>query len=421
MRSNELKSQISMTKTQLIIICLVLLMLMALRFIHFYSNKPHYRAGQEVILTKTLLTEPQVAGKIQKFYINGIQIILPHFPEYHYGDQLTISGRLEERVIISQSRKNSILMLYFPKAEKNPPSGGLALTQVIRQKIVTVFEKSLPPTQSSLLLGIVFGFRETLDRELVQNLRMSGTLHVVAASGMNVTMVAGFISMLFGSFLRRQIALSFSIGAIIFYALLAGFEPSITRATIMGGISFLALILGRQNWALFSLFMTGTLMLLLNPGNILDIGFQLSFLATLGLVTIKPLLDSQPLLKRINKFQIGNDLTTTLAAQAATLPIILANFGSWSPLSIIANTLILWTIAPLMALGGISAILSLLVPLLAKIILISTLPLLWVFEQVVGIFARLGGQLPIENFPLILAVGYYLVLTSLVLILKKNA
>ncbi|MBI1919157.1 ComEC/Rec2 family competence protein [Candidatus Microgenomates bacterium] len=395
---------------RLILLGFVLSVLLGLRFLFFYKTQPNYRVGQEVILTKTLLTEPQVAGKIQKFYINGIQIILPHFPEYHYGDQLTISGRLEERVIISQSRKNSILMLYFPKAEKNPPSGGLALTQVIRQKIVTVFEKSLPPTQSSLLLGIVFGFRETLDRELVQNLRMSGTLHVVAASGMNVTMVAGFISMLFGSFLRRQIALSFSIGAIIFYALLAGFEP---------GISFLALILGRQNWALFSLFMTGTLMLLLNPGNILDIGFQLSFLATLGLIIIKPVIDIQILFKNIKRYQIGEDFATTLAAQLATMPILLANFGSFSLFSIFANALVLWTIPPMMVIGGLAAFLALIAPFIAKLVLMTALPLLLFFEKVIALFAVLGGQLKLENLPLTVSLGYYLILASLVLFLKR--
>lgn len=407
-----------------IIVFAILLLVLAIRFIQFYKDKPIYRPDQEIILTTTLLTEPQATGRIQRFYVDNILIIAPRFPEYHYGENLAISGTLESKVLNDKkpaSRQGGqILMLSFPKIESRPPVGGLALTRDIRQKIIGIFKETLPSSEGGLLLGIVFGIKESLPKDLFDNLRITGTLHVVAASGMNVTLVAGFISVFFGTFLSRQIAFSLSIVGILFYALLAGLEPSITRATIMGFLSFLALILGRQNWAILSLFFVGWLMLAINPRTLLDIGFQLSFLATLGLIAIKPILNSQLLLKDIRRYQLGNDLTTTLSAQIATLPILLANFGSYSLLSILTNTLVLWTIPLLMIIGGLAAMVALAVPFLAKILLVAALPFLFFFERVISFFAMFGGQIAMENFPVTITLGYYLILLSIILVLLKK-
>lgn len=390
---------------------LVFVIVLGARFYYFYQHKPNYRAGEEVRFTTTLLSEPQTTGSIQRFYINNILVIAARFPEYYYGDKLTVTGRLEERVINNNLHKHSILMLYFPKIAKSPPTGILALTQTVRQKIVAVFTKSLPPTQSSLILGIVFGFREGLPAGLNQALRDSGTLHVVAASGMNVTMVASFLSAMFGLLFRRQIALILAIVGIFYYALIAGLEPSITRAALMGSLSFSALALGRQNWALLTLMIVGYLMLFISPSNIENIGFQLSFMATLGLILIKPL---------FGKAGIFDDLTTTLAAQVATLPILLANFGTYSLLSVVANALVLWTIPPIMVIGGIASLFSLILPFVSHAILIISLPFLLFFERTVNLFASFGSGLKIEELPLLIIIGYYLLITSLVMFFSSK-
>src|SRR6266852_3979746 len=96
-------------------------------------------------------------------------------------------------------------------------------------------------------------------------LRTSGVFHVIAASGMNVTLVGGFLTSLFTLFLRRQIALLLSILGILFYALLAGFEPSIIRASIMGILVLSSQIFGRQAWPTYALLLTGYIMLLFDP------------------------------------------------------------------------------------------------------------------------------------------------------------
>lgn len=403
---------------RLLAVCFLLLTVLAFRFFFFFKTQPSYKTGQEVALTTTLLSQPQITGKIQKFYVNDILIITSLYPEYQYGQTLTIAGTLESKVL---NNKKPVLMVYLPKIQSQQARGGLALIEAIRQKITIVFKNSLPNNESSLILGIVFGFKANFSKELMDALRTSGTLHVVAASGMNVTMVGSFLSSLFGLFLRRQIAVILTIVGIFIYAVLSGLDPSIVRASIMGAIAYSALLLGRQNLAIISLMITGFLMLLISPRNLFNIGFQLSFLSTVGLIIIKPRLDRQDLFKNINKFQMGNDLTTTISAQLATLPILLLNFGNYSPLSVVANTFVLWTIAPVMILGGIASILSLFFESLAKLLLLLALPLLIFFEKVVGFFASLGG-LRIENFPIAFTVGYYFLLISIILFLRsKNA
>lgn len=394
---------------------LILLLIISIRLYTFYTTKSSYKAGQEVILTTTLLIEPQT-GKTQRFYIDDILVIAPGFPEYHYGDKLVISGNLENRVI---NNKRTIQTIYLPKIEKRPTEAGLALTKSVRHKIISVFRNSLPNTEASLLLGIVLGIKDNLDNKLLADLKTSGTLHVIAASGMNVTIVGSFLSSILGLLVRRQLALVLSILGIFFYALLAGFEPSILRASIMGAIGYCALILGRQNLAILSLILTGYFMIIISPKILADIGFQLSFMATLGLILLKPLLDKISISKDINKYQITNDLTTTFSAQLFTLPITLANFGTFSPFSILANTLILWTIPPLMIIGGVGGILGLIIPPLAKIVLLLALPLLLIFEKIIAVSGSLK-QLSINNFPIILSIGYYLLLASILIFLKKR-
>ncbi len=166
----------------------------------------------------------------------------------------------------------------FPKIEAKISQQNfiLVITSSIRQRIISFLNKNLSPNLSGLLLGIVFGIKEGIPKDFFNDLRQVGVLHVIAASGMNVTMTAGFISSIFLLFLRRQIALIVTIFGILFYAVLAGGEASIVRASIMGIVVFAAQILGRQAWPAFILFLTGYIMLFWDPSLISDIGFQIS-------------------------------------------------------------------------------------------------------------------------------------------------
>ncbi len=318
--------------------------------------------------------------------------------------------------------------MYFPKIEiaDNPANilqAGLKSVNTLRQKLITLFSQTLPAPSSSLLLGIIFGIKEQMPKDFEGNLKISGVFHVIAASGMNVTLVGGFFSALFAFFLKRQIAIALSILGIMFYAILAGLEPSIIRASIMGILVFSAQIMGRQTLAVNGLFLAGFAMLFLDPTLLLDIGFQLSFMATLGLLYIRPFLGGFGRLGRLGglgKVVLGGNVATTVAAQIATLPILLANFGTYSIYSILINGLILWSVPMLMAVGGIGAIAGLIFLPLGQLIIYFCYPLLLYFITIVNFFGKIGGVLIVNNFPWQFSIGYYCLLVSGLIIFRKK-
>lgn len=391
-----------------------LLILLGFRFYFFQQNQVKLADGQQVSFETTVLSAPQMVGSQQSFTANyknqKLKITTGRFPELNYGDFVRILGPI--------SNKNNRVLMYFPKITTINDSGNLLQSSLkdinsLRQKLILLFSKTLPSPSSSLLLGILFGIKEQMPKDFSDNLRASGVFHVIAASGMNVTLIGGFISTLFAFFLKRQIAIGLSILGIIFYAVLAGLEPSIIRASIMGILVFSAQIMGRQTLAVNGLALAGFGMLFIDPTLISDVGFQLSFAATLGILYIKPPFGKQK--------GIIAEVLTTIAAQIATLPILLANFGTYSLYSILVNGLVLWAVPILMMVGGVGAILGLIFGPLGQLLIYLCYPLLLYFETIVNFFGKIGGVVTVKTFPWQFSVGYYCLLVSALLISKRKS
>lgn len=419
-----------MDRTKIALVFSLLLLVLALRFFFFYQNQPQYIDGQQISFETILLSEPRVVSSQQRISANlekGKRVIITTslYPRFHYADVLRIEGDLNRKIL---DNGNTILTISYPEIEvvKNdnpstPLKVFLAIASFIRQKAISLFEKALPPTSSGLLLGIVFGVKESLSKDFSDSLRISGVFHVVAASGMNVTIVGGFLSSIFGWFLKRQVAVLLSVMGICLYAVLAGLDPPIVRASIMGTLVFTARILGRQTLASYGLFLAAFTMLMWLPSLINDVGFQLSFSATLGILYIQPILEQKIKVKKlINKSILGEGVVTTVAAQASTLPILLSNFGIYSIWSIAANGFVIWTIPVLMVIGGLGAIIGMVNPSLGQLILYLSFPLLLYFEKVIMFFGGMNGVLNTQNFPWQFANGYYLLLWAIVLFLRRR-
>jgi len=394
----------------------VFLLILGVRVFLYYQNQPHFSEGEDVDLKIKLNSGPKISSNRQVISANlGLKhllIITSFLPQYHYQDNLKISGRLRSKVL---KNDKEMFILYYPKIEKTNPNILLKLTTEIRQKFIDLFSRTLPKNYSSLLLGITFGIKEKMTDNFLNNLRITGVLHVIAASGMNVTLFGGFITAVFGFFLKRQLALFLSIFGILFYVFLAGFEPSIIRAAIMGILVFSSQILGRQRLSSYGLILAGYFMILLSPDTIFDIGFQLSFVATAGLLYIRPVFYSSKRIKRIlDTSLVGEDIATTISAQAATLPILFANFGIYSIWSIMVNTLVLWTVPMLMIIGAVGGTLGLFSDFAGKIFIFVSFPLLFYFEKIVNLFSGLGGIVAIGNLSWQVIAGYYLLLISLI-------
>lgn len=406
-----------MTKVHVLFVVFLLLILI-LRIALFYSQKTQYRDGEQLSFVSTVTSDPKFFGDLQDFSVNlpsgeTVFVQTVSYPEYNYGEKISLSGRLKVKLL---SGNREILTLSYPKIEsvKNSENYFLAATNLIRQKIITIFQANLPKDPAALLLGIVFGIKVDFSKTFLHNLKAVGVMHVIAASGMNVTMVAGFFFYIFSLVLRRQAAIVLSAAVILFYACLAGFQASIVRASIMAVLAFSAQILGRQRDGLYALLLTALVMLLWQPNFLTDIGFQLSFVSTLGILIIPRLL------KRFENI-FSADLITTFSAQVATLPILVSNFGVYSPWSIVVNALVLWTVPILMILGGLAALVAFIYEPLAKFMLYLCLPLLSYFELVANFFANLKGSITLQNVPWQLIVAYYLILISILIFsFQKN-
>ncbi|MBI4493493.1 MAG: ComEC/Rec2 family competence protein [Chloroflexi bacterium] len=317
-------------------------------------------------------------------------------PSLTYGDAVLVRGRLAEPRARPGSPMPALLqrqgvrfLVERPRValvERRQGDPGWAALQQAREAISGALRQQLPEPQASLLAGVLVGTRAQMPPELRQALVASGTSHVVAVSGFNISVVAGLATAALAWAVGRRYALAPALLTLGLYTLLTGPQPSAVRAALMGGAALIATSVGRIADPLTSLLLAGGLMLAVDPFQGLDLGFQLSFLATGGLVLLQPSLARRmaPLPRWLR-----DPLAVTLAAQIATLPLIVSTFHTLSIVSPLANLLIAPALPPLMALGGLLVVASP-VPALAALLAWPNWALL---SYVLGVI-RLSGDLP---------------------------
>jgi len=342
------------------------------------------KEGIEIRVRGVLTEEPIVFGQTQSFSLQGVKIKTPRFPEYHYSDRLIITGRVKVRVI---NRFYKQYTLIYPEIEaqglRDKEKGILSFIFKLRKKIEEIYDQTLPEPQASLLAGIVLGSKRRISDRFFQALKKTGTLHVVVASGANISLVSQPLLENLSGFLSRKIALLITFVLMWFYTIMAGFDPPVVRAALMASFAFLAQFLGRERDVVRSLLLAAGLMLLIDPLIVFDLGFQLSFSATAGILLFYEKI--KPFFSRLSFF--GDGLATTLAAQVFVLPIIFLNFKEISLISPLVNALVLWTIDPLMKLGGVMAAFGILSRLLGQILAYPAWLLLTFFVKVIEIWA----------------------------------
>ena len=195
-----------MPKT-LLLIFFILGLTLILRLMIFFTAQTEYKDGQLLTFETKISSASKITSKGQSLSIdlpNGKRsyAILGNYPQLNYGDSLKISGKI---TYFEGSQGSRVAYLRYPKFEIIEKGGQSNLLFSLRQKIIDFFETSLPQTDSSLMLGIVFGIKEEFPQQFAENIKNTGLLHVIAASGMNITMVGGFLSSLFTYFLKRII------------------------------------------------------------------------------------------------------------------------------------------------------------------------------------------------------------------------
>lgn len=403
----------------LILFCFILVLILSIRYVWYFQTVKSYSVGDSVKQQVTLLSEPKISSFYQTFKLDSLSIQAPVYPEYHYGDTLEIEGTVEDGSFQAENGKIvSRLVVKNPKIIAQKSNIFISSAAYLRRKIENTFNAYLPKNEAALLFGIVFGGTQGFDKNTQDAFRNSGVLHVVAASGMNVSMVAGFLVFSLSRFFKRQKALLIAVIGVFYYALLSGFSASIMRASIMAAVVFTAEILGRKNYAVLTLFLTAFVMLMVSPGILFDAGFLLSFTATLGIITIKPLFDQIKIIEKTKAF--SDDITTSVSAQLGSIPVMAGVFGTYSAVSILTNALVLWTIPFLMILGGVAALCAITIPFVSVIFLYLCYPLLTYFERIILLFGSIP-MLEVGDIPWLLPAGYYLILFSTILFIQNKA
>ncbi len=300
------------------------------------------------------------------------------------------------------------------KTSLKQPDSGVFLQ--LREDLDKQINQYLPTPQSELLSGILLGNKKDLPAELKLNLRDTSTLHIVVVSGQNLTMVAGLFLGLAG-ILKRKTAILISILAVLFYTFLTGAQIPVVRAAIMAILAFSAQLFGRQRDGVWLLLVTGGVMLLFQPQMLLDLSFQLSFLATFGVIVLAPILASK--LGFLPSF-LKIDLAVTVGAQLMVLPVLSQNFHQLSLVSVFANLLVGWVVPIIMILGSLMLAGGLVAGLVGTLISFLVNALLTYFIYIVEFFAQLPFSWEyIGEQSILVWIGYYCLLGAGLLALNK--
>jgi competence protein ComEC len=367
--------------------------------------------------------------------VEGNLLVVVYEPgAWAYGDLLRLEGRLEtppEGEGFSYrdylARQGVYSTMRGPKVEVLAHEQGNPLLQVIyglRQQALDMVYALWPDPEASLLAGILLGIESGIPPQVREAFVATGTSHIIAISGFNITIVAALFAAGFTRLLGPlRGAVAAAVG-IAFYTIFVGGDPAVFRAAILGGLALFATQIGRRQAGLNSLALAALVMALLDPFVLWDVGFQLSFAATLGLVLYaEPLTAGFKLLasRRLPQARVqalsgpvSEYLLMTLAAQITTLPIILFYFQRLSLSAFVTNPLILPAQPPVMTLGGLAVILGLVFEPLGRL----AAPLVWPFVvytvRLVEAAADLFGPgLYLGALAPVLVIGFYIVLFGL--------
>lgn len=383
--------------------------------------------GQTVELQGIVAREPDVRDRQTNLtlkpegYVGNILLAVGRYPEYHYGDKLRIKGKVEEPFETEDfsyknylSRYDTYAVMRYPKVERSGAGYGnpvKAWFLTIKQKFLTVLSQILPEPHNALVLGLLLGLKRALPTSFKDALAVAGVSHIVVISGYNISIITRNL-LKTRSWWGRRAAFWLSLLTVLAFVVITGAEASVIRAAVMGMMVVLALNLGRMYRPLNALVFVGTVMVAQNPKILsFDIGFQLSFMATLGLIYLSPIFEKWfSVLPDFLGFR--TNLSSTLAAQTMTLPLLMLYFDRLSVVAPLVNVLILWVIPYAMFFGFFTGLAGLLYLPLGQLLGGLVWILLEYLIRVVNFFAGLPLAAISVQINLPVVFGYYLLLAA---------
>lgn len=277
------------------------------------------------------------------FVVSGFQQYPEKIDDFEYDKYLArydlYSVVYKANLVKTANRKGNFVLLYLYKWK-----------QLFEERLERVFAEP----HGSFMAGLILGSRRGIPNHLMEDFNTTGLTHIIAISGYNITLIVVIVGAFLG-FLERRKRVLVSIIFIVFFVIFVGGSAAVVRAAVMGVISLVALFYGREYFVVNALVIAAFLMNLWNPKILVyDVGFQLSFLATCGLIFVSPLIEKY--FKWVpDFFGMRESVLMTMSAQIAALPVIVYNFGRLSLISPVANLFVLPFI-PLAMLFGFFAV-----------------------------------------------------------------
>lgn len=366
-----------------LLVCLAFLFVLLGVFRFDYKDKKELKnifddlVGTEISFTGVVSKEPDRRENSQRLIVEfenvNVLVTTPLYPEFFYGDKIEVLGELDKpKNFITDVGKEFDYVNYLAKESiyysvsfaevKFIDSGhGNSVIRFLlktKNKFLQKIESIIPDPQSSLLGGLLLGTKQSLGTELQQDFVDTGLVHIVVLSGYNVTIVAEAIMRVL-SFLPLAFGVGVGSFAIVLFAILTGAGATIVRASVMAILALIARATGNGYDIGRALVFAGFLMVLQNPYILyFDLSFQLSFLATIGLIYLSPIFEKYFMWLTL-KFGLRQIASATIATQIFVLPFILYKMGTLSIIAPITNLIVLPLIPTTMFFGFLTGLIGL--------------------------------------------------------------
>lgn len=385
--------------------------------------------GQSVSLSGMISEGPEIKENNQKLTVSvgdkrklKILITTDFNENYKYGDTINFYGKLTEPEnfitdtgkefdYVNYLRKDGIVyVMNYPKIEISTRDNGSKIKSAlfyVKDKFLEKINLTIQSPENLLMGGLILGEKSAFSKELKQNFVDTGTIHIVALSGYNITIVAEWIMKVF-AFLPRHLGIGMGIFAILLFILMTGASSTAIRAGVMATLALIARATGRNYDIARALILAGIIMILLNPYVLaFDVSFQLSFLATFAVIFFAPKVEKY-FMWVTDKFKLRDIVSVTVATYIFVLPFILYKMGNLSLVALPANVLILPFIPFTMLFGFITGALGLIWYIFAVPAGFLSFLLLHYELGVINFFASLPfASFSIPNFPLIITLAIY--------------
>jgi competence protein ComEC len=343
--------------------------------------------------------------------IKGLVLVkADRFPQRSYGDRVQVRGPLETPPVLEdfsykdylarQGIHSIVQRAEVSLLEEQQASPVLHYLFGFKKHAQSTIATILPEPQAALLTGILLGVETGIPDDLMDDFAATGTTHIIAISGFNITIISGIFYGLARRAFGKNRAFWVATAGVAIYTIFVGASAAVVRAAAMGILYLVATRLGRATYAPASLAAAAFFMTLLNPYTLWDVGFLLSFAATIGLVLYTEPLEGwfERMLARFTSAEraqrivglISEALLVTTSAQITTTPIILHIFGRFSLITLATNFAILPVQSYLMLSGMVALLLALLFRPVGQVIgWIS-----WVFLTYTIEMVRLTARVP---------------------------